>query len=139
MIQASNHAGGFQATFSNSGSTATADLPIAKGGQSQGFGPHELIEAGLATCMVITARMYAIEHGWPLSDAFCQVGIERTATGDVTFVYSVILHGLNQEQEQKLSTLLSQCPVAKTLSKPATMRLERINDPPSPSSESKLR
>jgi len=124
MIQAKNSTGTFRTSFSSHVSTGEADLPIAKGGGGQGFGPHELIEAGLATCMVMTARMYANEHGWKLEDATCQVRIERSATGDVTFVYSLQLFGLTSEQERRITMMMTQCPVSRTLTKAASMRLE---------------
>ncbi len=124
MIQAKNSTGTFRTSFSSQVSTSEADLPIAKGGGGQGFGPHELIEAGLATCMVMTARMYANEHGWKLADAACQVRIERSATGDVTFVYSLQLPGLTSEQQRKITVLVTQCPVARTLTQAASIRLD---------------
>lgn len=129
MIQANNPAGSYRTKFTSRTETAEADLSLAKGGGGQGFGPHELIEAGLATCMVITARMYAVEHHWPLEDARCQVRLEKNATGDITFVYSLELTGLSPEQQQKILALMSHCPVARTLSKPATLQLENPTNP----------
>jgi putative redox protein len=127
MIQANNPAGSYRTLFTSPASSAQADLPLAKGGGGQGFGPHELIEAGLATCMVMTARMYAVEHHWPLEDARCQVRLEKNAAGDITFWYSLELPGLSPEQQQKILALMSHCPVARTLSKPAMLQLEHTS------------
>ncbi|MDP1563643.1 MAG: OsmC family protein [Pirellulaceae bacterium] len=124
MIRVNNPAGSYRTNFSGQTSTGEADLPIAKGGDGQGFGPHELIEAGLATCMVITARMYANEHDWTLEDAACQVRIEKSDAGDVAFVYSLTLPGLTTEQQRKINLLMSQCPVARTLTKAASLRCD---------------
>jgi putative redox protein len=122
MIQAINPAGNFRTVFSNANSTGEADLPAAKGGNGAGFGPHELIEAGLATCLVMTARIYANEHGWTLGDASCNVRIERNVAGDVEFIYSIHLPGLTAAQLQEIDVLLQRCPVARTLTKKATLR-----------------
>ena len=37
----------FQAVFTNGSFSATADVPMEKGGSGNGFGPHELLEAAL--------------------------------------------------------------------------------------------
>jgi putative redox protein len=41
---------------------AIVDTTSGKGGYGDGFHPHELLEAALATCMNMTIRMYAQKH-----------------------------------------------------------------------------
>lgn len=67
MIRASENAVPYQTAFSNGTHTAVADVPMEKGGAGQGFGPHELLEAALATCLTMTVRMAAEHLGIPLA------------------------------------------------------------------------
>lgn len=50
-----------------------------KGGGNQGFRPHELLEAALATCMNIHLRMYAANHGIELGEVTTKVTLDRSS------------------------------------------------------------
>jgi len=84
MIRSFTEANRNQTSFTNGTSAAEADVPVEKGGAGNGFGPHELLEAAVATCMTITARQYATQHELPLSGARCEVRIDRSVPGSVT-------------------------------------------------------
>src|SRR5207247_6316725 len=43
-----------------------------------GFGPHQLLEAALATCLTITVRKFAAEHKFPLDSASAEVLLDRS-------------------------------------------------------------
>lgn len=66
MIRTTGLVARFQASFPNGSQSATADVPVEKGGDGKCFGPHDLLEAALATCLTMTARMYAEKHGYRL-------------------------------------------------------------------------
>jgi putative redox protein len=123
MIHAANLDKSYRTSFGNGKSMSVADMPIAKGGSGDGFGPHDLLEAALATCIVITARKYADEHRLSLSSIECEVRIDRTVAGSVTFDYQLTLDGaLTPSQEQGLRASVSLCPVARTLTGAVALR-----------------
>ena len=69
MIHATSTGKPFQVTFTNGEHSAFADVPKDKLGDGCGFGPHELLEATLATCMAFTLEKYAAKHSLPLECA----------------------------------------------------------------------
>jgi putative redox protein len=93
-----------------------ADVPVEKGGEGLGFGPHELLEAALATCMAITVRKVADQRQIPLESTTCEVRLDRSQSEQVTFEYALQLQGkLSPEEEALLREAASRCPVRKTL------------------------
>ena len=103
MIQATSLATPFQTTFANGSHEAIADVPVEKGGAGLGFGPHEFLEAALATCIAMTVRMSAAKHGIPLSCVQCEVRIDRSVPDAVSLHYSLKFDGpLTDEQAAKL-------------------------------------
>jgi len=117
MIRSSSLETPFQVTFTNGGNTSTADVPKEKGGAGCGFGPHELLEAALATCLTITVAQYAAKHQLPLRSASAEVRIERSNPDEVALVYTLRLVGpLSDEQRRRLTAAAANCPVRRTLS-----------------------
>src|SRR3546814_19866898 len=50
-----------------------ADEPVSAGGLGSGLPPHELVEAGLDACPVLTLPLYAHRQGLPLERAHAVV------------------------------------------------------------------
>lgn len=116
MIRASIADASYRTAFTSGTNAAIADLPQSKGGAGEGFGPHDLLEAALATCLTITARMIAVKRGWPLSKVECEVRIDRTDPDAVAFDYVLGLDSeLTPAQERELREAVARCPVARTL------------------------
>jgi len=116
MIRAESLPTPFQTRFTNATHSAICDVPREKGGEGQGFGPHELLEAALATCMTMTVQMYASKHGYPEFTACCEVRIDRSRPGTVTLHYSLSFEGdLTAEQVRRLHEAVKGCPVGRTL------------------------
>lgn len=112
-----------QITFSNGSQKSVADLPREKGGDGDGFGPHELVEAALATCMAMSARMSAAKHGYPLAGVECDVRVDRSVPGSVTFEYTLAFDGpLTGEQVRHLREVAAACPVGRTLTGPIALK-----------------
>jgi putative redox protein len=123
MIESRGRPTPYQAEFTNGTHTARADAPVAKGGGGQGFGPHELLEAALATCLSMTAQMTAAKHGYPLTGVRSRVGIDRTDPDRPVLNYSLELDGpLTPEQAQHLREAAAGCPVGRTLLGTITLR-----------------
>jgi len=129
MIRATGLTTPYQVAFSNGAHEAVADVPVEKGGAGSGFGPHELLEAALATCIAMTVRMSAAKHEIPLAGVQCEVRIDRSVPDAVTLKYSLKLDGpLTDEQAAKLRGAASRCPVARTLSGAITIQKSQIQE-----------
>lgn len=116
MIRAETRAEAYQVAFTDGVHAGVADLPTAKGGAGRGFGPHDLLEAALATCLTLTARLYADKHGLPLAAARCEARLDRTDPAAVVLNYDFTFDGpLTDEQAAGLRAAVARCPVAKTL------------------------
>lgn len=112
-----------QVTFTNGVTTATADVPKEKGGAGCGFGPHELLEAALATCLTISVELYAAKHQLPLESVTAEVHLDRSLPTEIALVYSLVFQGsLSAEQRNLLTVAASRCPVQRTLSGKVTCR-----------------
>jgi len=116
MIRCFSLAVPYQTAFTNGLHEAVADVPVEKGGAGQGFGPHELLEAAFATCMTMTVQMHAAKHSIPLTEARCEVRIDRSVPNAVTLNYELTFVGpLTDQQSAQLREAASRCPVARTL------------------------
>lgn len=116
MIRSSGLAAPYQTAFSNGTHSAVADVPREKGGDGQGFGPHELLEAALATCMAMSVRMYAAKRDFPLAGVGCDVRIDRSVPGRAMLYYTLTFDGpLSDDQRRQLREAADQCPVGRTL------------------------
>jgi putative redox protein len=116
MIRSSSLAVPYRTAFTNGTLDAVADVPVEKGGAGQGFGPHELLEAALATCLTMTVQMYAAKHDIPLRGARCEVRIDRSVPDVVTLNYTLTFDGpLTNEQDAQLRDAAARCPVGRTL------------------------
>lgn len=123
MIRATSLTVPQQTTFTNGVHEAVADVPVEKGGAGRGFGPHELLEAALATCLTMTSNMFAAKHGYPLTGVRCEVRIDRSVPGSVTLNYDLNFEGpLTEEQRAAICDAASRCPVVKSLTGTISLR-----------------
>lgn len=130
MIRATSLSVPHQTPFSNGPHSGIADVPVEKGGAGAGFGPHELLEAALATCVAITVRLAAEKHGFPLESATCEVRLDRSNPDAVTLNYDLTLLGpLSHEQIAHLRDAASRCPVTKTLTGGLRVRATNFLNP----------
>jgi putative redox protein len=118
MIEATSLGVPYRTAFSNGTIEAVADVSTQKGGGGLGFGPHELLEAALATCVTMTVQMAAAKHAFPLEGAHCTARLDRSQPDRVRLHYTLSLDGpaLTPEQVAALHAAAARCPVAQTLS-----------------------
>ena len=106
----------FDTWFTNGKHEGHCDAPGEKGGCDAGFGPHELLEAALASCLNIYIRVCAKNKDIPLASVVTEVTLERRAPGEVVFRYGLELKGpLTEEQRWELIQAAQSCPVHQTL------------------------
>lgn len=116
MMTARELGAGYRNSFGNGRLEARGDMPVDKGGDGDGFRPHELLEAALATCMSMTVRIAAEKHGYPLTHVAVTVSLDRSVADDFAFDYRLELSGeLSEVQRAHLARAAAQCPVSKTI------------------------
>lgn len=89
---------------------------VAKlGGHDEGPNPHELVEAALTACTILTAQMYADRKGWPLVST--NVVVKILSEGEETKISREISYegDLSAEQKARLSEILEKCPIHNLL------------------------
>jgi putative redox protein len=119
MIRAQSESKPYQTRFTDGVHEAMADTTVEHGGNHDGFRPHDLLEAALATCTNMTVRIYAERHGIPLRSVATKVVLDRSKPEEPVFRYKIALDGdFTPEQKAKLLLAAGACPVRKTLSKP---------------------
>jgi putative redox protein len=116
MIRATSDGVPYRVTFTDGRFAATSDTTAEKGGGDAGFGPHELLEAALATCLTITLEKTARQQGIPLERAGATVRLDRGRPGEPVLTYELVMEGgLTDEQRRQLAAAAANCPVGKTL------------------------
>ena len=111
-----------------------ADEPLSAGGQDAAPAPYELLLAALGACKVITLRMYAKRHGWPLQGVQLNLSHGKVHAEDSTNCESAgslidqidvemtLLGELAAEQRQTLLAIAEKCPVHRTLTSEVRIR-----------------
>lgn len=94
------------------------------------MGPGELLAGSLASCTVMTVRMYADRKGWSLDSAVARVEYTSNAiTQRSLFTMELILNGdLTDEQRTRLAEIADRCPVHRTLQNPIDFETILIED-----------
>lgn len=102
---------------SASGNIVIADEPQEMGGKNLGFSPSELLASSLASCTLITLRMYINRKQWDISEINIKVDFERDLEHKVSvFTRKIEIIGeVDQTQRQRLETIANSCPIHKTL------------------------
>jgi putative redox protein len=100
------------------GHSLEADEPLELGGSNAAFAPDEILAGALATCSIITMRMYADRKNWPLEKIEMEVDFERIGLISKFSKKVQFIGNLTAEQQQRLISIGDKCPVHKTFSNP---------------------
>ena len=102
---------------SASGNIVIADEPQEAGGKNLGFSPSELLASSLASCTLITLRMYINRKQWNVSEINIKVDFERDLDNKVSlFTRKIEVIGeVDDAKRQRLETIANSCPIHKTL------------------------
>ena len=104
--------------------TLSSGISGEQGGDDSGPNPHELLEASLASCTLITLQLYAARKRWEIGDTSAHVTIESENPGET--VISLSLHfdrSLDDEMRARLGEIAGRCPVHKLLSSPILIKI----------------
>lgn len=85
------------------------------GGNDEGINPHEMLEAALAACTIITAQMYANRKGIKLESTDVQVKIVSEGADSVISREVSFRGDLSVEEKKKLGEIVEKCPIHKLL------------------------
>ena len=94
-----------------------ADEPTDVGGTDTAVKPGELILSGLASCKLITMRMYAERKGWDLQNAHIELTYIEKGSSAIVGKKITFIGDLTEDQKNRLTVISGRCPVAKMLSK----------------------
>ena len=95
--------------------TIVSGLAEKLGGHDEGMNPHELLEAALTACTILTAQMYANRKGYKLEST--NVVVKIVSEGKDTQISREVSYtgDLTEEEKNKISTIVEMCPIHKLL------------------------
>ena len=116
MITGKSASPNYRTLISDGVNEMYADTLPEHGGGGAGFRPSDLLEAAVAGCVNMVARIYADKRGIPLTGVTTRVSLDRSQPDEAVFTYSVELEGdLTPEQREGILRAAAACPVKKTL------------------------
>jgi putative redox protein len=92
-----------------------ADEPVEKGGMDTAPTPDELLESALASCTLVTLRMYTDHKQWNVGKMDISVSLKREEGKTIINRKLKFEHAPTEEQQQRLIQVAKSCPVSKTL------------------------
>ena len=110
----------YQCTIQWRNGSFIADEPLANEGQDLGPDPFTLLLSSLASCTLVTLRMYIERKGWDVPTIIVKTNMFQTKQGedlsyfidrDISFPDSTI----DAEQKNRLSEIAQHCPISKVL------------------------
>lgn len=109
----------YQCTITWRNGKFIADEPIKAGGLDLGPDPFTLLLSSLASCTLVTLKMYIDRKGWAIDNIEVDTNMFQTKDGDklVTFINRDIkfLSETTEEQRKRLLQIADACPVSKIL------------------------
>lgn len=107
----------YQAEIKSEVNSIISDESVVNGGKGAGFSPEQLLAASLASCTLISLRMYADRKEWPLEKIDVDVILERDQEKNITnFIRKIHFTGnLDNEQKMRLLVIADKCPIHKIL------------------------
>lgn len=95
------------------------DEPVSFGGRDAGPDPISLFLSSVASCTLVTLRMYIDRKGWDIPEIGCVVNMFQTKDGEkVTSIIDRdlrVLQPLTDEQRHKLTEIAQACPISRLM------------------------
>ena len=106
----------YSQSIATRGFTLLSDESVAAGGRNAGAAPYNLLLASLASCTVITLKMYADRKGWNIGGFRVELTLDKDAKGN-TFIARALSSdaSLDAQQWERLIEIAGKTPVTRTL------------------------
>jgi putative redox protein len=96
-----------------------SDEPVSSGGKDLGPDPHTLLLSSLASCTLVTLRMYIDRKNWNVPFISVNVNMYQEIKNDITtyIIDRDIIFSADTPEEQKtrLQEIAANCPISKIL------------------------
>lgn len=110
-----------------------ADEPVSQGGQDSGPDPYTLLLSSLASCTLITLRMYIDRKGWEIPEIRVNTNMysEIREGATITVIDRDIYFpgAVPDEQKLRLQEIAKACPISRILENQVTVRTFMQRDP----------
>lgn len=105
----------FHCSLSNEVSEIFSDVEMNLGGSCKGLNPHEILEAALSACTIMTIQSYAKRKGISLENLSVGVGID--SEGSESFLTRDIQFddNLDVDVRESLLKIANKCPIHNLL------------------------
>ena len=109
-----------------------ADEPPSVGGEDAGPDPYTLLLSSLASCKLVTLRMYIDRKGWEIDEIAINVNLYQETKNELTTTVidcDILFPGsVSEEQKLKLMEIAKRCPVSKILQGDLKVRVFAFKD-----------
>src|SRR5258705_11020663 len=116
----------YQSTIEWRGGKFISDEPVSSGGKDAGPDPHSLLLSSLASCTLITLRMYIDRKGWDIPNIAVNANLYQQKKGeDIVTVIDcdiIFLSPVDEERKLRLQEIASRCPISKILENEVKVR-----------------
>lgn len=110
----------FQVRVQAGGHGILMDEPVAAGGLGTGPNPFDLLCAAIASCTLMTLKLYAQRKGWALDGLGVRVTHSKgSVEAKDRFVCELELGNATDEQRERLLSIAQRCPVHLVLERGA--------------------
>jgi putative redox protein len=116
----------YKVTHNNGRHKFYADEPVEKGGMDIAPTPDELLESALASCTLVTLRMYTDHKQWQVGKMDLSVSLKREEGKTIITRQLKFEHQLSDDQMLRLIQVAKNCPVSKTLGSVSELNVEII-------------
>lgn len=106
--------GEFAVTLTNGEHQIISDVAKSLGGTDEGLNPHELVEAALSACTLLTLHLYAKRKNWDVSNVKVEVKIIKEGA-DSVIERNLYFGNMDEEQKTRLTQIANKCPIHNLL------------------------
>jgi putative redox protein len=96
-----------------------SDEPVSGGGKDLGPDPYTLLLSSIASCVLVTLRMYIDRKNWDIPSLNINVNMYQETSNEITTTIIdrdlILGEAVPDDQKIKLQEIASHCPISKIL------------------------